>query len=261
MLWTYITLFKRINTHIVIPRKSSIGGNLPKFLPHPNIPSQIWSTACSIPTGIIQSCSPFTVGASQEPIRLVVERKLEKVWLRVIEPAFPFHVPLSLALFLTHRHTYAYANTHFQRHTHTCRGQERELPWETEAWVKEGCWQWKGLTHLLATWSLSPSSNALKRTVQQCRAKHSGWSLDPCTCLHGGKGDRPCMCLHVLIPVGVCVKVARNLNRGIRFFFFCFRETKRRGREKKKKNPPSSHSPPSKLGLQSLPAIYMQTES
>lgn len=73
---------------------------------------------CSIPTSIIQSCSPFTVGASQEPIRLVVERKLEKVWLRVIEPAFPFHVPLSLALFLTHRHTYAYANTHFQRHTH-----------------------------------------------------------------------------------------------------------------------------------------------
>lgn len=118
MLWTYITLFKCISTHIVIPRKSSIGGNLPKFLPHHNIPSQIWSTACSIPTGIIQSCSPFTVGASQEPIRLVVERKLEKVWLRVIEPAFPFHVPLSLALFLTHRHTYAYANTHFQRHTH-----------------------------------------------------------------------------------------------------------------------------------------------
>lgn len=94
---------------------------------------------------------------------------------------------------------YAYANTHPDtfRDIHTYRGQERELPWETEAWVKEGCWQWKGLTHLLASKSLSPPSNALKGTVQQWGAKHSGWSLDPCTCLLWGKGDRLrilCLC-------------------------------------------------------------------
>lgn len=58
----------------------------------------------------------------------------------------PFHV-LSFTLFCTHTF----------RDTLPCEGQERGLPWETEAWVKEGCWQRKGLTHLLAVTRLSPS--------------------------------------------------------------------------------------------------------
>lgn len=58
----------------------------------------------------------------------------------------PFHV-LSFTLFCTHTF----------RDTLPCEGQERGLPWETEAWVKEGCWQRRGLTHLLAVTRLSPS--------------------------------------------------------------------------------------------------------
>lgn len=104
----------------------------------PNIPSQVRPTVCLIPACINQSCSPFTVRASEEPIRLAVERKPEKVWQRVIEPAFMlfFHLHSS-----SHTHTYTHTHTHTFRDTLTCRGQERELPWETEAWVKEGCWQ------------------------------------------------------------------------------------------------------------------------
>lgn len=64
---------------------------------------------------------------------------MEKVWQRVTEPAFPFHVPLSLALLLTH--TLMYTRTHIFTEIHTHAGDKKELPWETEAWVKEGCWQ------------------------------------------------------------------------------------------------------------------------
>lgn len=138
----------QVHIRSAIPRKSPIGENLPQFLPHPVIPSQVKLAVCSVPASIIQSCCPFTVGASEEPIRLAVERKSEKVWHRHVDLPFfpPFHV-LSLTLFCTHTF----------RDTLPCGGQERGLPWETEAWVKEGCWQRKGLTHLLAATGLSPS--------------------------------------------------------------------------------------------------------
>lgn len=70
-------------------------------------------------------------------------------------PPPSFHL-LLLTLFCT--------NTHSEIHSHAG-GQERGLPWETEAWVKEGCWQPEGLTHLLA--ASPPPSNALKRTAGQ----------------------------------------------------------------------------------------------
>lgn len=139
----------RVHMRSLVLRKSPIGENLPQFLPHPVIPSQVKLTVCSVPASTVQSCCPFTVGASEEPIRLAVERKSEKVWHRYVDlPLFfpPFHV-LSFTLFCTHTF----------RDTLPCEGQERGLPWETEAWVKEGCWQRKALTHLLAVTRLSPS--------------------------------------------------------------------------------------------------------
>lgn len=43
---------------------------------------------------------------------------------------------------LPHTQTHICIRKHTLSETHThARGQERELPWETEAWVKEGCWQ------------------------------------------------------------------------------------------------------------------------
>lgn len=138
----------------------------------------------------------------------------------------PFMFLLSLVLFLTCIHIHNRTHSRIQRYIHMQRTRKR-VALETEAWVKEGCWQRKGLTHLLATKSLSPPSNALKGTVQQCRAKHSGRSLDPCTCLHWRKVDRPRICASV--GVCICVKVAGNLSRGIRFSFF-FPKTKM-GRE------------------------------
>lgn len=139
----------QVHIRLAIPRKSPIGGNLPQFLPHPVIPSQVKLAVCSVPASTVQSCSPFTVGASEEPIRLAVERKSEKVWQPVVDlPLFfsPFHV-LSLTLFCTHTF----------RDTLPCGGTRKRVAWATEAWVKEGCWQRKGLTHLLAVTGLSPS--------------------------------------------------------------------------------------------------------
>lgn len=165
-----------------------------------DIPRQVRPSAGPIPSGIIQSCSSFTVGAWQEPIRLAVEKETGE-GLAASHRAcfFPF-----MFLLLLCSSSYTAPHMHTQRHTHihTCRGQERGLPRETEAWVKEGCWQQKGLTHLLAPDTLSPPSNTLKGTVQQCRAKHSGWSLDPCTCLHWVKRVRPCICANVGVKSG-----------------------------------------------------------
>lgn len=136
----------QVHIRLAIPRKSPIGGNLPQFLPHP---SQVKLAVCSVPASTVQSCSPFTVGASEEPIRLAVERKSEKVWQPVVD------LPLFFPPFMFF-HLHSSVHTHSEIHSHAG-GQERGLPRATEAWVKEGCWQRKGLTHLLAVTGLSPS--------------------------------------------------------------------------------------------------------
>lgn len=91
----------RVHIRIAIPR-----GNLPQFLPLPrhSQPSQ----ARSVPASIVQSGSPFTVGASEEPIRLAVERKSE-VWQRVVDlPLFP---PLSCSFTYTLLYTHTFTDT------------------------------------------------------------------------------------------------------------------------------------------------------
>lgn len=96
----------QVHIRSAILRKSPIGGNLPQFLPHPVIPSQVKLAVCSVPASIVQSCCPFTVGASEEPIRLAVERKSEKVWHRYVD--LP---PLSCSFI------YTLLYTHIQRYT------------------------------------------------------------------------------------------------------------------------------------------------
>ncbi|CAB1433763.1 unnamed protein product [Pleuronectes platessa] len=68
----------------------------------PNTSGQVRPTAGPIPAGIVQSRRPFTVGASQEPIRLAVERKPEKLQPLIASPGGRLHwgadtCPLRLA--------------------------------------------------------------------------------------------------------------------------------------------------------------------
>lgn len=139
----------RIRIRLVIPRESPTGGDLPQFLPLPrhSQPSRARRLLGSCQHRPIRfsfhrrsSTGANQISRGEEIGGLAASRQPSSIFL-------PFHL-LLLPLFCTH--------THSEIHSHAG-GQERGLPWETEARVKEGCWQRQGLTHLLAATGLSTS--------------------------------------------------------------------------------------------------------
>lgn len=123
-------------------------GNSPQFLPHPKH-SQPSQAHC-----LLNSCRhrpiPLSfhrrsVGGANQISRgeeigegLAASLRAPSLFLSLSCSCF------TRALLCTHNYTrsYAYtdAHTHSQIHSHA-EDKKGELPWETEAWVKEGCWQ------------------------------------------------------------------------------------------------------------------------
>lgn len=139
-LGTRREVHRSFNIHIMIPRKSSMEGNLPKFLPHPKYsepsPAHRLLNSCRHPP-ILLSFHRLSIGGANQISRGEEIRE----GLAASRRAFFSLSCSSFSRALPHTLVCTQPIAYTQSEIHTCRGQERELPWETEAWVKEGCWQ------------------------------------------------------------------------------------------------------------------------
>lgn len=109
---------------------------------------------------------------------------------------------------------------HSSVHTHSgIHSQERGLPWETEAWVKEGCWQRGGLTHLLAAAGLSTSLQRVERNSQTISLKAFWVIPGP---LHVPSWERRRWAAHVCTSPGIFSgRTKAKAGKGA-FFHSCF---------------------------------------